>query len=298
MKKIFTIISFVMSLAICKAQPVINSGTLVPGATFNLYSLSNVNTANLGASGANVTWDLSAATATLVGTAALEDMTANPFASQYPAANFAIKFTPTGGPSIYSLFNLTNSVLEEVANNVGSPSATPFIDYRTALVFPFTFNLTNNDTYQKNGQGVKSISNTYDAYGTLIVGATTFSNVIRILTVDDGNTSINVWSSTPIMPIFQASSSGFTLWEITSTTNISATNLSNNLFDMYPNPATDQIKIINKKTILSIEVVNTQGQILITTKKSSIDISALASGIYFIKAYSNDGVASERFIKN
>lgn len=298
MKKIFTIISFVISLAICKAQPVINSGGLVPGSTFNLYSLSNVNTANLTSSGANVYWDLSAATATLIGTATTEDMSANPFASQYPNANFAFKFTPTGGPSIYSLFSLTSSVLEEVANNVGSPSETSFIDYRTALVFPFTFNLTDNDAYQKNGQGVKSITNTYDAYGTLVVGTTTFSNVIRIMSVDDGNTSINVWSTSPIVPIFQASSSGFTLWETTSTSNISTTNFNNSLFDLYPNPATNQIKIINKKIISSIEIINSQGQILITTKNSSIDISQLESGIYFVKAYSNDGIYSERFIKN
>ena len=158
--------------------------------------------------------------------------------------------------------------------------------------------MTDNDSYQKNGQGVKAISNSYDAYGTLVVGTATFSNVIRILTDDDGNTSINVWATSPIVPIFQASSSGFTLWETTSTSNISTTNLSNNLFDLYPNPASNQIKIINKKLITSIEIINSQGQILITTKNSSIDISQLESGIYFVKAYSNDGIYSERFIKN
>jgi hypothetical protein len=296
MKKIFTPIAILLSTAVLFAQPVLHSDSLHTGLSFNLYSLNNVNTANLAPAGANITWDISSATATLAGTADFLDMASTPYETDYPAANFAMKFT-AGGTSKYSLFNLSNTVLEEVANNVGTASPVSFTNYRTSLVFSFTFGLTNTDTYQKITQGTKTINNTYDSYGTFISNSITNINIVRILTVDDGNTSINWWSTTPLAPLFQASGDGFILWELTSNTTGITEMSSNKLFDMYPNPATDVLNIINKELISKIEIYDVVGKLQLTTVTSAIDISALKKGIFLVKAYSKNGTVTQKFIK-
>ncbi len=296
MRKTSTLIALLIPLTTLFAQPVINSTDLHTGLSFNLYSLSNVNTANLATSGANITWDVSATTATLAGTVDFLEMSATPYAIEYPAANFAMKFT-VGGSSQYSLFNLSNTVLEEVANNVGSASPVSFTNYRTSLVFPFTFGLSNTDTYQKSTQNVKTILNTYDSYGTFITSTKTYSNVVRILIEDDGNQSINWWNTAPLHPLFQASSGGFILWELTANTTGVSEPVRNPLFDLYPNPANDQLNIINKELISKIEVYDIAGKLQFSSTKSPLDIRNLKKGTYFLKAYSAKGIVSQKFIK-
>jgi hypothetical protein len=296
MKKTITSIISVCSVGMAFAQPVLYGDSLHSGQTFNLYSLSNVSTSSLILSGgANLTWDLTTSTATQIGTADFLDMSATPYAAQYPAANFAIKLT-SGLNSQYSLFNRTSTILEEVANNVGTNNPTTFINYRTALVFPFTYNLSNTDTYQKSGQNTKSITNHYDAYGTLETSIGTFNNVIRNLYDDDGNTSANCWT-TSMIPVFQANSNGYTLWKMASSTTGVTEMYSNNLFDMYPNPAANELNIINKELISKIEIFNATGQLQFSTSRSTIDISELPAGVYILKAYSAKGVGVERFIR-
>lgn len=296
MKKIFTTITTVLSLTTLFAQPVLSSDSLHTGLSFNLYSLSNVNTSNLTAYGANVTWDLSTSTSTLIGIADFLPMSSTPYASQYPAANFAIKFTVNGSVS-YSLFKLTATALEEVGNNVSTTGGVPFLNFRTALVFPYTFNLSNTDTYQKSGQGTKTIIHKYDAYGTFIASSGTFHNVMRDLTIDNGDTSVNLWSSSPCIPIFQANNNGFTLWKLTSSTTGISEVTYNRIFDMYPNPANDELNIINKELISKIDIINISGKLQFSTVQNKIDISELSQGIYFVKVYSENGVATQKFIK-
>ncbi len=297
MKKLFTLIACCLLTSAIYAQPILHGDSLHTGQSFNLYDLTNVNTANLAASGANVSWDISGTTATLSGTVDFQDMAVTGYASQYPTANFAMKFTPVGGSALYSLFNISTTEMVEVANNVGTANPVTFVDTRMTLVFPFTFGLQNTDIYQKTGQNQKVILNTYDSYGTLITNSATYTNVVRIHTVDNGNTSYNWWNTMPLSPLFQASSSGFTLWEATSTTTGINELQSNHLFDMYPNPATNELKIINKEVISKIDIFNLVGELQFSTSSSTIDISVLKSGIYFLKAYSDKGSVSEKFIK-
>ena len=296
MKKLFTSVTAALSLTALFAQPVLRSDSLHTGLSFNLYSLSNINTANLTPAGANVTWDLSGSTATLAGTADLQDMSATTYGTAFPAANFAIKFT-SGGVSQYSLFRVTSSIMEEVANNVGASGQTSFINARTALVFPFTFNSSDSDLYQKSSQSTKYVTNKYDSYGTLITPSGTYNNVVRILINDDGTTSLGFWNTSPFYPILQANSNGVTLWKLaTSSTGISEAK-SNATFEMYPNPATDELIIINKVPVSSIDVFSISGQLQFSTTRCNMNISELSSGIYFIKVYSVNGVATQKFIK-
>ena len=68
-------------------------------------------------------------------------------------------------------------------------------------------------------------------------------------------------------------------------------------FTVYPNPAKDVLHIMCADKIDRIEIYNVQGSLLVATDKRQIDISQLASGNYFVKAYSANKVSVQQFIK-
>ena len=295
MKKFITSLACLLTVASMYAQPILNSDSLHTGQSFNLYSLTGVNVANLAAVGANVSWDISTAVATLAGTADFQDMAANPYAVQYPLANFAMKFT-FGAVTQYSLFILSATKLEEIANNVGA-TAVDFIDYRTAIFFPYTYGATNTDSYQKTAQAVKSITNTYTGYGTLVTNPTTFPNMAQSTMDDNGTTNAIWWNSAPQVPVLQITNGSFTLWLQTVVPNSLIDYYSNSSFDLYPNPATHTLQVINKELISNIEIFSLAGQFQFSTTESIIDISALSPGIYILKATTSKGITTQKFVK-
>jgi Secretion system C-terminal sorting domain len=296
MKKLTTTIISFLSLGIAFAQPVLRSDSLHTGPSFNLYSLGNVNTANLTPSGSNVTWDISTSTSTLIGTADLLPMSATTYGSTFSAANFAMKFT-ANGVTQYSLFTVTTSKMEEVANNIGTANQTSFASPRTTLVFPFTFNLSDSDVYQKSGQGMKYITNKYDAYGTLITPFGTYNNVVRIMINDFGTTSLGFWNTSPFFPIMQADGSGVALWKrVTTNTGIEETR-KNNSFEIFPNPTTNELSILSNEIVQKVDIYSVSGKLQISTSQTKIDVSELSQGIYFVKVYSQNGDAMQKFVK-
>lgn len=74
-------------------------------------------------------------------------------------------------------------------------------------------------------------------------------------------------------------------------------------FALYPNPAKNQITLSAKNEIElnSVEIYNTLGQLILVVanaeNSSTIDVSALLSGTYFVKINTNKGVSSSKFIK-
>lgn len=82
------------------------------------------------------------------------------------------------------------------------------------------------------------------------------------------------------------------IYNITSTSSIS----------IYPNPAKEQITITGSCNVQEVMILNTIGQVLITQKnystKAVIDVSALGTGIYFIKIVDRSGAETvKRFLK-
>ena len=81
------------------------------------------------------------------------------------------------------------------------------------------------------------------------------------------------------------------------------TTLSTDSFEVsemsiYPNPANNQIKISYKNNIESVTIYNISGQKVLASKGlETVDVSALNTGVYFIKAISNDVTISSKFIK-
>jgi uncharacterized repeat protein (TIGR01451 family) len=76
-----------------------------------------------------------------------------------------------------------------------------------------------------------------------------------------------------------------------------------NNVNIYPNPASDRIFIVLQKECKNtkLEIFNTNGQLLMNQNilelKTSIDISTLPKGIYFIKLMNEKEVMVEKFVK-
>jgi YVTN family beta-propeller protein len=69
---------------------------------------------------------------------------------------------------------------------------------------------------------------------------------------------------------------------------------------IYPNPATNNITIESPQLAV-IEITNIQGQLIKTlaanSHKTSIDISAYSSGVYFVKVKTEKGIMVKKFVK-
>jgi hypothetical protein len=80
--------------------------------------------------------------------------------------------------------------------------------------------------------------------------------------------------------------------------NISVNNFNSSI-SIYPNPATNELNI-EATTTSKIEIMNLAGLVIINIaakeKNTTIDISTLAQGIYFVKLSSENGVAVKKFI--
>jgi hypothetical protein len=74
--------------------------------------------------------------------------------------------------------------------------------------------------------------------------------------------------------------------------------------DIFPNPATDEIKIENLKSkIDAVEIFNTLGEKVYNSEEGfrknaeTINVSTLSSGIYFVRVRTGEGVSSAKFVK-
>ncbi len=69
-------------------------------------------------------------------------------------------------------------------------------------------------------------------------------------------------------------------------------------YNLYPNPATTNVSIANTNLIHKINCLNSSGKVVKSYQniKQSINISDLASGLYFIEIYTKDGVVLKKLI--
>ena len=73
-------------------------------------------------------------------------------------------------------------------------------------------------------------------------------------------------------------------------------------FTIYPNPAKDQLFITSSSAITKIELLNVQGLVVYSNSRvnlaDAVPLNTLPRGTYIIKAYTNAGVSSKKFVKN
>jgi serine protease len=70
-------------------------------------------------------------------------------------------------------------------------------------------------------------------------------------------------------------------------------------FNVYPNPADDQLNILSSSFIKTIEIYSQDGKLIMSLPANTdiVDISGLASGMYVILALSDNGQSVQKFIK-
>jgi hypothetical protein len=65
---------------------------------------------------------------------------------------------------------------------------------------------------------------------------------------------------------------------------------------VYPNPVRDRLSV-KGENIQSVEVFNLVGQKIMTTEETSIDLSDLNEGVYFLRVVSPSGTVTKRIVK-
>lgn len=85
---------------------------------------------------------------------------------------------------------------------------------------------------------------------------------------------------------------------ITNQTN-SVNDLYKSAVNIYPNPATSSLNIVSALPISQIRVLTISGQLLVAqnTAPTSLNITALEAGIYFVEIQINDSWSRHKFIK-
>ncbi len=289
---IFSVSFLVLSIS---AQPVIINGSNVPAPGYTA-PVSMAATTLPGSAGANQTWDFSALTFSSLGTMNVITPSSSGMASSFPTANYAYTFSGTT-----SFFEVGATKMEVLAYTITSPGTGN--DYspnpRTMLKFPFSYQDTANDLWQKVGGSVNTVTITYDGYGTLITPTATYTNVVRVKE-DYGSGGIDYqWYLTnPLMPIMIFDHNNNYLYYtgavVTGTSEILSNKVSVNVF---PNPSNGKVTFtLSKAEIKSgvISITNSLGQVvsetIINAETSVIEISGLASGIYYYQVSAENSV--------
>lgn len=71
-----------------------------------------------------------------------------------------------------------------------------------------------------------------------------------------------------------------------------------NTFSVFPNPASDEIMIEGNLTNKSVKVISMNGSVVKEVTTTRVDLSNLASGVYFIQCEINNNIVVKKVIKN
>lgn len=286
----------------------------------------NVNgTVNNSATGNNATFNNTGLTA---GTASVSNYVA-PTASEistFPGTT--IKMTGNGSTAYYKA---TASKLE--ITGLVTPDATlNFVTNNgTYISYPAAFGYSENDTAagtftSSSGSGnfTGTIAITADAAGTLLIGSKTYSNVLRIKSVQNlnltifgfpvgsvSNTSYAYYDNLHKFPLLNTTTAVVTFQGNPQTTNVaqalnetflsvSDVNLKEKM-SIYPNPAKNFIRMkgdVPEGSLISI--YSLEGKIVKTIryKSGDIDISDLPVSSYFVEVSDSKKTEKTKFIKN
>jgi hypothetical protein len=106
----------------------------------------------------------------------------------------------------------------------------------------------------------------------------------------NGTTEDNAWKDTRVFGVIH----------LGEKPAIGVAPVQNTQFGVYPNPATSEVNFSNLNGVTSIELVNLIGQTVMTVDVNGYDVnlnvSDLASGTYFAKIYTSNGIATEQIL--
>ncbi|MBS1643477.1 MAG: T9SS type A sorting domain-containing protein [Bacteroidetes bacterium] len=284
------------------AQPVIQDGNDIPPIGYSApISFLLSSSSDITNGGANHTWDFSGYGFTVWGTSLLViDPTAAPMASSFPTSNFA--YSATGA---YSFFNVSATKMEVQAWNIATAGVGN--DYspnpRTMLKFPFNFNDTVHDTWQKVGGSTNTVTLYYDSYGTLKMPGKTYNNVVRIRENYGGSANDYIWYTlNPLIQvaIYDHNTTTLYYFGVKEGTGISPTSQTATSIDLFPNPAQDVVLISGLPRGSSFELLDMTGRVIYQATaaagQTQVNTSGFSNGLYMIRVKSKEALINKRFV--
>lgn len=208
--------------------------------------------------------------------------------SMYSSYNYTFSYGSIGGSSACGgSFNNSTVDFLGYANNLSGTSSNII---NTWYFFTYTYDGTNAKIY-KNGVLLSTVAKTWNTInnndlfklGVGIGGEFEFNGAI-----DDLKIYNYVLSDADINTIY---TTNFLL----NSQNFNQNNLDATLF---PNPVQDVLNISIENTINSVEIFTIQGQKVMQSNESTINMSSLNSGIYLVKIIDeNDAISTKKIIK-
>jgi len=338
MKKTLLLFS-VFAFSLSHAQSITVDDTLSTGEVMYYYAGDTSVTNYDAITGTGVTWDYSnLAYLELTSTTAMQDtvidIVNSPFASDYPGADYHDNFN-TGVQTFLS--NTPDSVITHgfVFNDGSSDYVIRYnIDPLTSAKFPMTQGVSYTDAIDGDAVlptvGVTALSGSatvsVDGTGTLMLGGATYTDVVRVKTVEvlNGNitligpvtvtrTSYVYYSnSTSNMPVFihgqvfaDLGASGSidlkTIWSKDMLSGFAGVEdeIVTAEVSIYPNPAST-IVTINSNKATELVIYNAIGkEIKVITKPATtenINVAHLPNGIYFVQVKNGNTVLTKKIV--
>jgi hypothetical protein len=196
---------FSLAYPLLYAQVTITSSNLSVGDTYSTYFYPDTITSP-GPSGPNVTWDFSTIYPTGLAAVSITSTLGYPLSTDFPTAT-AVWIQTSLDETQYEYINNRNPNLPLIVGEYVSYENPYFISYDyskgaiPARMFPLTFNTsttgsiiaTFNGLTSSSVSGTRLGSYTYlaDSYGTLNLGGSTFTDVIRTVQVQNYTDSAN-----------------------------------------------------------------------------------------------------------
>lgn len=322
---------------VAMAQTMTIDDTLSIGITMDYYVADSNAVTYDAITGVGVTWDYS----TLQGysvptnTNTVIDGSTSTFASYFPTSAYSEDFQN----GIKTFFSYSGSTMI-VDGFVFQESSNDFIiQYDNDPLIGLQFPMSQGDSYTDNIDGnAEVLSNTIpltgsatvsaDGTGTLLLAGNTYTNILRIKTVEITSGTTPPPLSQPMtvtrtvyayydlanfeLPIFihgtiEADIGVLGAFGYTSVYSkdplvayIGTEEVENEVtFSVYPNPATDQVTITTDKAD-NIIIYNTLGVKVLETvtpaTTETIDISALSQGVYFVEVRKGSATRTQKLV--
>jgi hypothetical protein len=281
MKKLLPLLSIFIVPQLLTAQPVIYRDNIAPAGFHANFAQGAAVTP--GPAGADQIWDFSTTTLTIAGTYQLVDPATTPYVSLVPASNYCAEIVPSGRDAMYDYFDVQPSKMDKVAQGMTIGDGEIYTDFKTDLVFPFVYQQTYSDFFEKEGGGSGTITRTYDAYGVLITPEQTYEHVVRIHSVWDSGEWLYEWMTTDMVTTVWSLSSAGSRVLVNANTGINTVAFNEADVMLTPIPAVNNCRIngLDQK-IADIVVIDITGNIVknIRGDVHSFSVNGMLPGVY------------------
>jgi beta-glucanase (GH16 family) len=99
-------------------------------------------------------------------------------------------------------------------------------------------------------------------------------------------------------PVDEAALGSVVIGESIVNTNVSTVREINRAISIYPNPTQDILTVVAKESIDNYRIIDISGKVVLTgNNPTTIDVSALKTGTYFVEFFSENGKAVKSFVK-